>query len=168
MKAMTEHKINNLLCAYASEKVRERRVSRIEDKKTVKESFFEEFAPEIDLFSLDDSFPEWVYSYRENTLNKIGKSFRVLCQYLKDSGIKFFIKYPIEIGGKWKFSDVYLPDYSVVLLLTSDYETIGLPCHSKTLREIWFGAKYRTIPVYTYDIARVLDVVKRLMDENRN
>lgn len=128
-----------------------------EAKLSKKESFFMEFAREIDIFTLQKSFPEWVYDYREDILHRVSKDFRLMCQYLKDAGISFYMKYPIEINGKWKFADVYIPDRRLVILLLNDKETIGLPCHSKTDREIWFGDRYRTIGINTYEVKRTLE-----------
>lgn len=131
-----------------------------EKKISKKESFFVEFAEEIDLFSLQKSFPEWVYDYREDILNRVRKEFRVMCQHLKDAGIKFYMKYPIEIDGKWKFADVFIPDKRLVVLLLNDVEMIGLPCHSKTNRELWFSDRYKTVGVCAFEVHRILDRIK--------
>lgn len=130
-------------------------------KLTEKESFFSEFAREIDIFYVQASFPEWVYEYREGVLNRIRREFRVMCQFLKDAGVSFYIKYPIEIGGKWKFADVFIPGSGIVVLLLSEFESIGLPCHSKTDREIWFSGKYKTVGIYTSRVDRTLDILSR-------
>ena len=130
-------------------------------KLTKKESFFSEFAREIDLFSVRVSFPEWVYEYREGVLGRIRKEFRVMCQYLKDAGLSFYIKYPIEIGGKWKFADVFIPSVGIVVLLLGEFEFIGLPCHSKTDREIWFSGKYKTVGICAYDVGRTLEILRK-------
>ena len=128
-----------------------------EKKLTVKEKFFMDYAAEIDLFDLQRSCPEWVYDYREGILNKVSKDFRLLCQMLKDSGVVFKVKYPIEVDGKWKFADAFIPKSHIVILLIQDHETIGLPCHSKTDREIFFGDRYKVVDVCTYEIHKVLE-----------
>lgn len=161
---MIEHKYNNIIYGCMRESVGMRNKEkkfRSESKITKNESFFLEFADEIDLFSLQELFPEWVYDYRESILNRVRKEFRVMCQYLKDAGIVFYIKYPIEIDGKWKFADVFIPDRQLVVLLINDKETIGLPWYSKTERETWFSDRYRTIGVFTYDVSRTLELVRK-------
>ena len=132
-----------------------------EKKPTQNEAFFAEFAEEIDLFALQQQFPEWIYDFREEILHRVNKTFRVMCQYLKDDGIKFYMKYPIEINGKWKFADVFIPERKLVVLLLNDTETMGLPCHSKTDREIWFGDRYKTIGICTYEVNRTIDKIKQ-------
>lgn len=161
--ACGEHALRGCECEadFAFGGAKSRRKRKKERKMSKKESFFMEFAAEIDLFALQDSFPEWVYDYREAILNKVDKGFRVMCQFLKDSGVRFYVKYPIEINGKWKYADAYLPDQKVVVLLLNDMETIGLPCHSKTDREIWFSDKYRTVGINRYEVNRTAEIIKR-------
>lgn len=137
--------------------------SMFRGKKNKKESFYNEFATELDLFSLYVSFPDWIYDFREKILFKIGKKFRVLCQNLKDAGVKFYIKYPIETDGQWKFADIYIPDSDLVVLLIRDYELIGLPCFSKTNREIWFGRSHKTIGVCDNDVGSLLDKISPML-----
>lgn len=132
---------------------------RVQRKMTVKESFFVEFAEEIDLFCLETKFPEWIIQYREEILNKIGRDFRKICRKLKDSDIRFYIKYPVEIDGKWKFADVYIPKGKTVVLLLSDKDLIGHPCNMKSDREQWFSDRFRVIGLFAEDIDSVLEKV---------
>ena len=157
---MEEHKYDNLFYTHTRGSGKTRKGSR---RNTKNEDFFLEFANEIDLFSLQKSFPEWIYDYREDILHRVRKEFRVMCQFLKDAGVVFYIKYPIEIDGKWKFADVFIPKGRIVVLLLNDSETIGLPCHSKTDREIWFSDRYRTIGICTYDVGRTLEILKSVI-----
>lgn len=120
-----------------------------------------EFAEEIDLFCLETSFPEWIIQYREEILNKIGRDFRKICRKLKDSDIRFYIKYPVEIDGKWKFADVYIPKSSTVVLLLSDKDLIGHPCSMKSEREQWFSDRFRVVGVYHDEIGSLLDRIGR-------
>lgn len=130
-------------------------------KMTKKESFFMEFAPEIDIFDELSAFPEWIYDYREDILCRVTRNFRVLCQNLKINGYRFKVKYPVCIDGKWKFADIYIPDYSVVVVLRTDKEEIGLPCHSSTDRERWFSDRFRVVSVSSYSISDVCDRIER-------
>lgn len=132
---------------------------RMDSRLTVKESFFVEFAEEIDLFCLETKFPEWIIQYREEILNKIGRDFRKICRKLKDSDIRFYIKYPVEIDGKWKFADVYIPKGKTVVLLLSDKDLIGHPCNMKSDREQWFSDRFRVVGVYHDEIGSVLDII---------
>lgn len=138
-----------------------RKKQKKEKKLSKKELFFIEFAEEIDLFSLQQTFPEWVYDYREDILNRVCKEFRVMCQHLKDAGIKFYMKYPIAIDGKWKFADFFIPARKLVVLLLNEAETIGLPCHSKANREMWFSDRYKTLGICTYEVNRTIDKIKQ-------
>ena len=132
-------------------------------KQTKNESFFEEFSKEIDIFCEKTAFPEWIYDYREDILNRIAKPFRVMCQSLKDAGVDFKVKYPIKIDGKWKFADVYVPRYRLVILLTNEMETVGLPCHSMSNRELWFSDRFRTLAVYGYELNRLTEKYNNLI-----
>ena len=134
---------------------------RVQRRVTVKESFFMEFAGEIDLFCLETRFPEWIIQYREEILNKIGRNFRKICRELKDSGVKFYVKYPVEIDGKWKFADVYIPKSSTVVLLLNDKDMIGHPCNMKSEREQWFSDRFRVVGVYHDEIGSLLDRIGR-------
>ena len=130
---------------------------RVQRKMTVKESFFVEFAEEIDLFCLETRFPEWIIQYREEILLKIGRNFRKICRELKDSGVKFYIKYPVEIDGKWKFADIYIPKGKTVVLLLSDKDLIGHPCNMRSDKERWFEDRFRVVGVYHDEVGNFLE-----------
>ena len=163
---MLEHKqkYNYNYCEHAREKcvgVGKRKKSS-KERLTKKEAFFLEFSREIDIFGLQEHFPEWIYNYREEILSRVGCKFRVMCQFLKDAGIEFYIKFPIEINGKWKFADVFIPGREVVVLLLSERDMIGLPCHSKTDKELWFSCRYKTVGVCTYEVGRTMEILSRV------
>ena len=132
---------------------------RVQRRVTVKESFFVEFAEEIDLFCLETRFPEWIIQYREEILNKIGRNFRKICRKLKDSGLKFYIKYkyPIEIDGKWKFADIYIPKGKTIVLLLSDKDLIGHPCNMRSDKERWFEDRFRVVGIYYSEVGNVVE-----------
>lgn len=130
---------------------------RVQRKMTVNESFFVEFAEEIDLFCLETKLPEWIIQFREEILKKIGRDFRKICRKLKDSDVKFYIKYPVEIDGKWKFADVYIPKGKTVLLLLSDKDLIGHPCNMRPDKERWFEDRFRVVGVYHDEVGNVLE-----------
>lgn len=83
-----------------------------------------------------------------------------MCQILKETGLSFKIKYPIEIDGKWKFADIYIPKYELVVLLISEYEMIGLPCHSKSNRELFFENRFCVLAIMNYELSRLREKLK--------
>ena len=111
------------------------------------EAFLSEYAAELDIFDTEEVFPDWVYRYRDKVLSGFSKEFRLICRILHEKGYKFKVKYPLKIGNDWKFADFYLSEWQMVILLIHDYETIGLPCFSKTDKELWFERKYRVLAV---------------------
>ena len=121
---------------------------RAEPRLTVKESFFMEFADEIDLFSIEGMLPEWTIQYREEILNKIGRNFRKICRKLKDSGLKFYIKYPVEVDGRWKFADIYIPCTKTVVVLLCAKDMMHHPCCMKSDKEQFFADRYRVVSVF--------------------
>ncbi len=137
-----------------------KRQQRTRMRKTMNDGFFEEFCTEIDLFDQEKSFPEWIFDFREKILSKISKKFRLMCQILKETGLSFKIKYPIEIEGKWKFADIYIPKYELVVLLISEYEMIGLPCHSKSNRELFFENRFCVLAIMNYELSRLREKLK--------
>lgn len=126
-------------------------------QESINEELFKDFAEEIALTSNREKFPEWVHDYREQSLTKQGRNFLQLCHVLKDGGVNFKVKFPLQIDGKWKFADILIPQSHIVILLIQNHETIGLPCHSKTDRELLFGDRFRTLAIHTYEIHRVIE-----------
>ena len=124
-------------------------------RESVNDKFFAEYCNEVDIFDSQNHFPDWIYKFREQNLHKISKNFRLMCQILKDEGFEFKIKYPIENEGKWKFADVYLPKYNTVVLLMNEKDYIGLPCWSKSDRELFFEGKYSVIAVLPCELSNL-------------
>lgn len=81
-------------------------------------SIYEEFCNEMDLFSETD-YPDWVFDFRENHLSKMSSKLIKFCRKLKAKGVEFRILYPMQIYGKWKFADVYIPSRKVVVMLNT-------------------------------------------------
>lgn len=140
------------------------RQHRTRTRETVNDRFFVEYCSEIDIFDSQTRFPEWIYKFREQNLHKIGKNFRLMCQILKDGRVDFKVKWPIEFDGKWKFADVYLPEYNAVVLLMSEREYIGLPCWSKSDRELFFEDRCRVITVMPYELPKLREKLVHLKD----
>lgn len=129
-------------------------------QELINREFFECFSQEIDISADKGRFPEWVYDFREKSLTRQGRTFLQLCHTLKDGGVKFKIKFPLQIDGKWKFADILIPQKHIVVMLIQDHDTIGLPCHSKTDKELRFGNKFRTLAIGTNEIHRVMEKLR--------
>lgn len=128
------------------------------EKKTVLDSFFEEFAAEIDLFDSNLDIPQWTFDYRDSLIRKISPELRKICCFLKSLGLKFKIKWPVEINGSWKFADVFFPRQRTVLMITN---AMALGCRPHWMlsdRAEFFSGHFRVIEVET------LDELKRKME----
>lgn len=120
------------------------------DKMTKKEAFFADFAPEIDIFDSDFAVPEWVFSYRDALLRKISRETMLICRELKQLGLDFKIKWPVEIDGKWKFADIFFPGKGTVLIVSDPLlnpRPMGLPSY----RAEFFRCRYRVVEVDSLD-----------------
>ena len=73
----------------------------------------------MDLFSENQSFPDWIFDYREHHLSKISSKLIKFCRKLKSANVNFKILYPINIFGKWKFADIYIPKHKIVVMVTT-------------------------------------------------
>lgn len=82
-------------------------------------SIYEEFCVEMDLFSDNQPYPDWVFDFREQHLSKISSKLINFCRKLKSAKVEFKILYPMQIFGKWKFADVYIPKQKVVVIITT-------------------------------------------------
>lgn len=88
-------------------------------------SFYEEFCQEMDLFSENQPFPDWIFDYREHHLSKISSKLIKFCRKLKSAKVDFKILYPVNIFGKWKFADVYIPNRQTVIMVTAYPHSTG-------------------------------------------
>lgn len=82
-------------------------------------SVYEEFCQEMDLFSENQLFPDWIFDYREHHLSKISSKLIKFCRKLKSANVNFKILYPVNIFGKWKFADIYIPKRKIVVMVTT-------------------------------------------------
>ena len=73
----------------------------------------------MDLFSDNQPYPDWVFDFRENLLTKINSKTLKFCRKLKAVNVEFKILYPMQIFGKWKFADVYIPKRKTVVMVTT-------------------------------------------------
>lgn len=87
--------------------------------------FREEFCDELDISDMGIECPEWVYEYRAPLLDKISKPLKQLARLLKDCGIRFKMKCPLGVEGRWRFADIYVPDKDMVIMITSRKDSIA-------------------------------------------
>lgn len=88
--------------------------------KRVSNNFWIEFASETDIFTNGILFPDWIFDFREELLTKLSPTVKKVCRVLKGI-VDFKIKYPVEIDGKWKFADIYIPSLKTVIVCLSSY-----------------------------------------------
>ena len=82
-------------------------------------SVHEDFCQEMDLFSDNQPFFDWIFDYREHHLSKISSKLIKICRKLKSAKVNFKILYPINIFGKWKFADIYITKRKIVVMVTT-------------------------------------------------
>lgn len=87
--------------------------------RPTKASIYEELCQEMDLFSDTQPYPDWVFDFREQHLSKISSKLIKFCRKLKAANVEFKILYPMQIFGKWKFADIYIPQRKTVVMVTA-------------------------------------------------
>lgn len=121
-------------------------------------SIYEEFCQEMDLFSDSQPYPDWVFDFREEHLSKISSKLIIFCRKLKKARIEFKILYPMNIFGKWKFADVYIPKVKTVVMVT----TMPHPAGWLTQRAQFFTDQCK---VYELDGYESEDYISNLIDK---
>lgn len=121
-------------------------------------SVYDEFCIEMDLFSDSQPYPEWVFDFREEHLSSISSKLIKICRKLKSNGIEFKILYSMNINGKWKFADVYVPKHKTVVMVT----TIPHPAAWLTERARFFTDRCK---VYELDGYESEDYLLKLIDK---
>lgn len=72
-----------------------------------------------------------------------------ICRRLKEIGLSFKIKWPVEIDGKWKFADVYFPRQRTVLMVTNAMAIGCRPHWMLSDRAEFFKGRFRVVEVET-------------------
>lgn len=121
------------------------------NKQTKFEQFCIDFATEIDLFDSNLGVPRWVFDYRDDILRKISPELRRICYALKQLGLTFKIKWPVEIDGKWKFADILFPRQRTVLTVANPMELADKPHWMLSDRSEFFKDRYRVVEVETLE-----------------
>lgn len=143
------------------------RVCKRRHTKTNKTSQFDQFcqnfAAEIDFFDSNLAVPKWVFDYRDDLIRKISPELRKICYALKELGLTFKIKWPVEINGKWKFADVYFPEQHTVLMVTNAMAIAGRPHWMLSNRAEFFQDRFRVVEVETlYELQIKMQAKARL------
>lgn len=123
-----------------------RKKSKIRPQKP---QFWEEFAAELDIFDSTLNIPAWTFDYRDDLIRKINPELKKICRRLKEIGLSFKIKWPVEIGGKWKFADVYFPRQRTVLMVTNAMAIGCRPHWMLSDRAEFFKDRFRVVEVET-------------------
>lgn len=105
--------------------------------------FWEIFAAELDIFDSTLNLPPWTFDYRDDLIRKISPELKKICCRLKEMGLTFKIKWPVEIDGKWKFADVYFPRQRTVLMVTNAMAVAGRPHWMLSDRAEFFRGRFR-------------------------
>lgn len=119
-------------------------------KLTKIEQFCIDFAAELDLFDSDLGVPAWVFDYRDGQIRKTSREIRRIACKLREMGLRFKIKWPIEINGSWKFADFFFPRQKTVIIVSSmatNFRPMGLDSD----RAEFFKERYRVVEIETYE-----------------
>lgn len=133
-------------------------IKRKHTKSKRRVPIYEEFCQEMDLFSDNQPYPDWVFDFREEHLSKISSNLIKFCRKLKSAKVEFKILYPMQIFGKWKFADVYIPKHRTVVMVT----TRPHPAAWLTDRARFFQDRYK---VYEFDGYESEDMIDGLIDK---
>ncbi len=139
------------VCAGAEPRPDTKQKAKNTAKLTKFDQFCQNFAAEIDIFDLNPGVPAWVFDYRDDQIRKISPELRKICQRLKELGLAFKIKWPVEIDGKWKFADVFFPRQRTVLLVTNAVAVAGRPHWMLSDRAEFFKDRFRVVEVETLE-----------------
>lgn len=113
--------------------------------------FRSEFLDELDILNSSERFPEWVYRYREPLLDKISNPVKQLARLLKDCGIVFKLKWPLEVNDSYKFADIYIPATDTVIIVAPKSELLRPTLFMDEKAEI-FRQNHRDVRQFGYDV----------------
>ena len=122
---------------------------KYKEKKTAFDIFLAEFSSELDIFDSSLDIPAWTFDYRDGLIRKISPELKKICRALKDLGLSFKIKWPVEIDGKWKFADVFFPRQRTVLMVTNAMAVGCRPHWMLSDRAEFFRDRFQVVEVET-------------------
>ena len=138
--------------------------SRIKRISPTLERFLDEYAPQICLDGMEYDLPDWVFDYREEQIRRIGKNGKALYQRLKDIGVDFKVKYPVERSGRWKFADAYLPNEGLYILLMNSRETY-MPACSMYDRAVFFGGRDKCLEILPEEVWSLEERIRKAVND---
>lgn len=115
---------------------------------SVMEQFILDFAEELDIMQSSMPFPDWAFCYRDDHIRKLTPETRKIARWLKDLGLRFKMKWPIEIDGKWKYADFYFPRQRTVIVVANPMRNFG-PAGLDGERARFFRDRFRVIEIET-------------------
>lgn len=115
---------------------------------SVMEQFIIDFAAELDIMQSAMPFPDWVFCYRDDHIRKLSPEIRKIARWLREMGLRFKMKWPIEIDGRWKFADFFFPRQRTVIIVANPMENFG-PIGMSGERARFFRDRYRVIEIET-------------------
>ena len=130
----------------------ERRDTLLSSRRT----FYDDFAEELDIFTDEVKHPEWVYRFREDILSKLSPTVRRVARMLHGR-VNFKIKYPVEMNGKYKFADIYIPHTNTVIVCLSSHNEFGNICCKTPEKTNHFSERFNVVEVFEYTTSEDID-----------
>lgn len=127
--------------------------------RSCRSSIYDEFCLEMDLFSDNQPYPDWVFDFREEHLSKMSSKLIKFCRKLKSAKVEFKILYPMQIDGKWKFADIYIPNRKTVVMVTTIPHSVGW----LTQRARFFADRYKVSELDGYESEdKLAEIIEKL------
>ena len=117
---------------------------------SVMEQFIIDFASELDIMQSAMPFPSWVFDYRDDHIRKLSPEIRKIAKWLREMGLRFKMKWPIEIDGKWKFADFFFPKHKTVIIVANPMANFS-PFGISGERARFFHDRFRVIEIETLE-----------------
>lgn len=104
-------------------------------------AFRNAFEEELDMGEFRRLVPEWVVENRAPLLDKISTPVKQIGTILKSAGVCFKFRWPLQIDGRWKFADIYIPSTDTVVMVSSKKE-LATPTLFGDERAFFFEKKH--------------------------
>lgn len=125
--------------------------------KSNRTDFYSEFDAELDIFDSTLGVPAWAFDYRESMIRKLTAETKRICRFVKSLGLRFKIKWPVEINGSWKYADLYFPKQRTVIVINNPMNDFR-PCCMRSERAEFFKDRFRVIEIETLaDLKRKME-----------
>lgn len=95
------------------------RTKSMRPRRYANDTFLLDYAEHVDILDMETAFPEWVYRFREGIVSKVSSPVRKLTKRLHEAHVRFKLKYPVEVGGQYKFADIYIPGRNIAVTFTT-------------------------------------------------